>query len=696
MSKALVTKELSNALADIKSRIREGLVTANSKEVPNEIRAIIAESYDKFAKSMKSIAERLNVASYGLHLKMGRYAPNGKYKAHLWCAVIPQSVKAPSYFTTQLYVFRSDTTLAWGIGPSDIALKNAEFMKVYRKAIHENADMVRSLFKQGFVCREDFERREDRNEKSYVPDVEAFFESADKTLARVFFANNLPSGDELELMIESDLKKLMPLYLKVVETCTQNNLIQRLNLTEDDSEVDENADSSIDVDDNFQCWMMAPGENGRFWTECLEKSIISIGWDKMGDLAAYPDQDTLKTKYVEVFKPEKNPVMNVKGLFEFSHKIKKGDLIFAKQGRNKWLGYGRVISEYIFDDSRPEYKHYRKIEWIKTGEWEMPEDGRVTIKTLTNLSQYPDFLNRLKALIDGEQMQRGNYKSYTAQDALSEVFIRQEDFHSMIEALKYKKNIILQGPPGVGKTFSAKRIAYSIIGQENDSRIGFVQFHPSYAYEDFVQGIRPVDGSFAIKNGLFMDFCNEARRSEKPFVVIIDEINRGNLAKIFGELLLLIEADKRNEKVRLAYSQAGEEFSIPENLYIIGTMNTADRSLSLVDYALRRRFMFFTMKPEFLSQVFVETLKEMQLTDENIRFVQDKLSQLNSIIVNDRSNLGPGFEIGHSYFSRKPTEVSFEKWFASVVRMEIEPLLKEYWYDDVEKVNEITKTLKVA
>lgn len=694
MSKTLVTKELSIALADVNSRIREGLVTAISKDVPESTRTVIAESYDKFAKSMRSIAHKLNVSSNGLHLKMGRYAPNGKYKAHLWCAIIPQSVKVPSYYTTQLYVFRSHNTLSWGIGPSDIALKNEDFMKVYHEALRKNSDMVKILFENGFVCREDIENREDRHEKNYTPNVESFFESSGSTLARVFFNENLPSEDLVEQMIESDLKKLMPLYLKIVEACTKNNLLQRLNESENENE--DKTENGFNTNNEFQSWMMAPGENGKFWNECLEKSIISLGWDEMGDLSELSDQYTLKEKYLEFFKPEKNPVMNVKALFEFAHKIKKGDLIYVKQGRSKWFGYGKVLSDYLFDDTRPEHKHYRKVEWLKTGEWEMPEDGKVTIKTLTNLSQYPDFLERLKKLINGQSSQQKSVKQFSVEDALREVFIQKEDFLSMIEALKYKKNIILQGPPGVGKTFSAKRIAYSLIGQEDESRIGFVQFHPSYSYEDFVQGIRPVDGEFKLKNGLFMDFCNEARKSEKPFVVIIDEINRGNLAKIFGELLLLIEADKRKEKVRLAYSLNGEEYCVPENLYIIGTMNTADRSLNMVDYALRRRFMFFTLKPEFSSQVFIQTLREMKLTDENIRFIQERLSQLNSIIVNDRRNLGPGFEIGHSYFSRKPNDVAFDKWFAGIVRMEIEPLLKEYWYDDIEKVAEITKTLKVA
>jgi len=446
-----------------------------------------------------------------------------------------------------------------------------------------------------------------------------------------------------------------------------------------------------------QSWMIGAGEGAKMWQEWEQDSIITIGWDEVGDLSALKSSELLKSKYLEIYSPEKDPVMNVKGLFEFAHKIRIGDIVFAKQGRSKWFGYGRVTSDYIHDPSRPLHKNYRRVQWIKTGEWHMPDEDRVTIKTLTNLSQYPEFLVRLRDLIDGSANTLKNTRPYDVNDALDELFISKDDFVSMLDGLSYKKNIVLQGPPGVGKTFCAKRLAFSLIGSSDESRIGFVQFHPSYSYEDFVQGIRPIDGGeFQVQDGLFLQFCNQARTSKAPFVVIIDEINRGNLAKIFGELLMLIESDKRSEKVHLTYSQNGETFSVPDNLYIIGTMNTADRSLSLIDYALRRRFLFFTLKSEILSKGFEEHLARLGVDINGVKWIQGKIGKLNDIIRNDTKNLGAGFEIGHSYFSHKPSHVSFKQWFSSILKHEIEPLLREYWYDDAEKVLELSSLLKAA
>lgn len=181
----------------------------------------------------------------------------------------------------------------------------------------------------------------------------------------------------------------------------------------------------------------------------------------------------------------------------------------------------------------------------------------------------------------------------------------EEDYNSLVSLLEHKKNIILQGAPGVGKTFAAKRLAYSIIKRKDPSLVKMVQFHQSYSYEDFVRGYRPTDKGFEIKNGPFYDFCKKAEEdSENRYFFIIDEINRGNLSKIFGELFMLIEADKRADplknnqpSVQLLYrdpEKGVEEFSIPSNLYIIGMMNTADRSLALMDFALRRRFGFLS------------------------------------------------------------------------------------------------------
>ena len=243
--------------------------------------------------------------------------------------------------------------------------------------------------------------------------------------------------------------------------------------------------------------------------------------------------------------------------------------------------------------------------------------------------------------------------------------------------LLYKKNIILQGAPGVGKTFVAEKLAYSIMGEVNPSRIGFVQFHQNYSYEDFVMGYKPTEnGSFKLQNGVFYKFCIEAANNpEQKYFFIIDEINRGNLSKIFGELLMAIENDYRGKKITLAYSD--KPFSVPKNVYIIGMMNTADRSLALIDYALRRRFNFKELKPAFETKSFSDYCKKIH--NDMFDSVVKHVISLNEEIRKDDS-LGSGFCIGHSYFCNQ-NEVTTE-WLKDVVYHAILPTLSEYWFDD--------------
>ena len=243
--------------------------------------------------------------------------------------------------------------------------------------------------------------------------------------------------------------------------------------------------------------------------------------------------------------------------------------------------------------------------------------------------------------------------------------------------------MILQGAPGVGKTFTAKRLAYVMMGMKDTGRVGMVQFHQNYSYEDFIMGYKPDGADFTLQTGLFYDFCERARSdSSKDYFFIIDEINRGNLSKIFGELLQLIEADYRGEETLLAYTH--KAFSVPENIYIIGMMNTADRSIALIDYALRRRFSFFEMIPGFSSQGF-RKYKEQYIHDDIYDALVDQLISLNKAIAEDPA-LGQGFRIGHSYLCLQKGEEYSEEWLHSVVEYDILPTLQEYWFDDQEKL----------
>lgn len=279
---------------------------------------------------------------------------------------------------------------------------------------------------------------------------------------------------------------------------------------------------------------------------------------------------------------------------------------------------------------------------------------------------------------------------YTKDNFLNEVYMDENTYNILTELLETKYNVILQGAPGVGKTFSAKRLAYSVMGEKDTSRVAMVQFHQSYSYEDFIQGYRPSKDGFDLKNGVFYRFCREAERdSERLYFFIIDEINRGNLSKILGELMMLIEKDKRGEKLKLLYSD--ELFTVPDNVRIIGMMNTADRSLALMDYALRRRFAFFDLAPAFSSDGFKNYLNKKN--SPKLEKLVGVVESLNNAVSSDDS-LGDGFRIGHSYFCTD-NEVT-DTWLKTVVEYEVIPLIKEYWFDDPSSIRDWSDKLRSA
>lgn len=583
---------------------------------------------------------------------------------------------------------------------------------------------------------------------------------------------------------------------------------------------------------NSRVWLYAPGENARFWEECLANGKMYLGWDQMGDLSVYASKDAMSEKMKEVYGADKGYTNDSLATFDFAYTLKPGDIVYVKKGMHKIIGRGVVTGGYEYDEERKEYHNMRAVEWQQSGEWNV--ESQLVMKTLTDITKYPDLVASLQSLLDGttieakgepayvssgfwwlnanpkfwslsewtvgseqfytllnengrkrriyqnfvnakegdavicyesnptkqilclaivskasdgeriyfkkietlangidyatfkdvpelQQMEclvnpNGSFfklssdeydvlmdiiresnpiastkdiTSYTKEDFLNDVYVSESEYDDLCGILEHKRNIILQGAPGVGKTFSAKRLAYSIMGERDDERIGFVQFHQNYSYEDFVMGYKPnSDGGFDLQRGIFYKFCIKAANDPgRKYFFIIDEINRGNLSKIFGELLMLIEKDYRANKITLAYSE--ERFAVPENLYIIGMMNTADRSLAMIDYALRRRFSFYPMKPGFASDGF--KFYQENLDSSKFNSLIEKVKELNKEIVADGS-LGFGFEIGHSYFCNQ--ENITDEWLRAVVNYEIVPMLEEYWFDNRDKVDEWSAKLR--
>lgn len=524
------------------------------------------------------------------------------------------------------------------------------------------------------------------------------------------FGGRVAYGNPLISAADSDwIKKDKTIYLAREQLTKESGKpvnfylspYKELWLATNDKNDDEGQDSSsedLSKAPNRKIWAIGLGEGGRLWNESYEKGIISIGWD-LGDLSSFKSQDEVMAKLVELRGSDfPNPTNDSLCCYQFAHEMNVGDLVIAKVGRKKILGGGIVTSDYVYDSDRREHKNIRQVKWVTNEEAELPGSGG-PIKTLTEISRYPEFRELVEAYVSEKTVpEKIVADPYSYEDALKDLFLSEADLKSVIETAKRKKNIILQGPPGVGKTFVSKRLAYLLMGAKDPSRVEFVQFHQSYSYEDFVQGWRPnSDGGFNLKSGSFYEFSRKARSDlSRPYVFIIDEINRGNLSKIFGELLMLIESDKRGleNAIKLTYSESeADRFSVPENVFIIGLMNTADRSLAIVDYALRRRFAFFSLQPQLESSKFEDVITKAGGSVDLVKKIRARIGGLNQVIGNERRDLGPGFQIGHSYFCPVSPISTDAEWYLNVINTEIKPLIEEYWFDSPEKVDTLLAQL---
>jgi len=464
-------------------------------------------------------------------------------------------------------------------------------------------------------------------------------------------------------------EKFQQLSLTMGEYLKSNNSIKTVIVNEIETPLGITALDGQDffyyLDEEIQYWrVLEPLEAeivGRsLWPTCKEKGLIAIG---------FLDQ------------PNAPDVKNMRD------KMKIGDIVVAYLTEKRVGGIGTVIGNYEdYTMDKPEDKDYfngefwrrREIRWEHLPEkndfWsvsEVPPGARKTVFQLDK-NQYNEIFREIFLPNGG----------ITKEKLLKEIFLKEEKFSQICSLLENskKKQMIFQGPPGTGKTFVAQKIALYLT--QSEDRIETIQFHPSYSYEDFIEGYRPKDGKFVLEAGIFKVFCERARKDEnEKYILIIDEINRGNLSKIFGELLYLLEY--RDKKAKLTYSQ--DKFSIPENVYIIGTMNTADRSLAIMDYALRRRFYFVDIKCE------TKRLEEW-LNENGCKLKASKLigsiEDMNNKIKDEMHS--EDFAIGHSYFMRESLD---DDKLKEVMDFGVKPLLKEYFFDKEDKVEEITRVM---
>ena len=466
---------------------------------------------------------------------------------------------------------------------------------------------------------------------------------------------------------------------------------------------------------NSSVWLVRAGREGEFEDAALDQGLAIVDWG-VADLTSATGTDAVRERVRQSDSDGSNQrVGNITSqLTSFLLDMSEGDIVvlplMTRRGR---VALGRITGPYTYQEVGHGQFHTRPVNWIRT-DVPRPDFGEDLQSSLDNPKtifhiQSDEAERRIAAMLDVSRdpniagfgaavsdntpkqapLKPAEVREYTLDDLLADgCFLERSALVRILNRLKMKKNLILQGPPGTGKTWLAKKLAFAMIECKDERRVRRFQFHPNMSYEDFIRGFRPeIDGKLALVDGPFLELIRDARRDlSNDYVMVIEEINRGNPAQIFGEMLTLLEADKRfpDEALRLGQSKSdGERVHVPPNVYVIGTMNVADRSIALVDLALRRRFAFVDLEPT-LGAVWRNWVHEQSdVALDFLTTVEARMATLNDRITNDRS-LGPQFRVGHSYVTPVPgTPIDDPaEWFRQVVETEIGPLLDEYWFDN--------------
>jgi len=441
-----------------------------------------------------------------------------------------------------------------------------------------------------------------------------------------------------------------------------------------------------------QFWVYTPDAALRLWEDFYRRGYVAIDREAPEDLRSYPTRGALAERLQDKYGITPSYRDTVSSLWQFANDMKEGDILYVRNRTSGIVGRGIVNSEYTYDESKREFRHVRTIKWTNKGEW--AADPVIPAKTLADITPYTGIRRSLESQImgtpDPEDLPdtvTGSFPAYTKDDFLSEVFIDEAEYARLRDLLTLKKNVILTGAPGVGKTFTAERLAYSMIGRKNPDLVRTVRFHPGYRYEDFVMD-RPSPQTGAVQTtGAFYDFCREAESDDRDCFFIIDDMDRGDIGRIFGELLPLIENTRRGSAIRISYRD--EEFSIPGNVYLIGTMTSPESAGISGDRSFHRRFSFFHLEPAFDSDGFRKILNET--ADEKLNALVRTVITLNREIAAEPS-LGESFRIGHSYFLNAGGSIRAD----ALVEYDLLPLIASYRQADPAKIKTWTAKLRTA